>query len=225
MKFIFDKFPKMRDNAIFVPFAIDTNNFKPMDATKVREQICGDIDDFLVLGMARQHNGVKGSNTLLEGFAKFHKNHKNSRLVLSRWGTDLDKTDNLIKEFKIQKAITWLPFLPKQKLNLIYNAVDIACDQFKIGCWGSSFPECMSTGTPTLMYYDKKLIIESFRRLPPVPSVKTSEELSNALEYYYNSPSIGSRRDKCREWIKRTHNMKDVANRHKEILEDVLRKV
>jgi len=221
---IINKYPKIKDKAIFIPFAIDTQHYKPQNVVDIRQQIASNEDEFVILGMARQMKGLKGNPKMLSAFIRFNKKHPNSRLVLSRWGErdDIELMENTVKQMNLEDKVTWTQFLPKQKLIYLYNAVDMACDQFEIGCWGTAYPEAMSSGCPTLVYYDEKDIDREFTSRPPIRSVKSATEIYEEMEKIYSNTNIDYLKYECREWVEETHGMKDVGERHKAVCEEVL---
>lgn len=210
----------VNDNINFIPFAVDTDRYKPMKVEDIKEQLTVN-NEFLVLGMARQNWDVKGSDRLIKGFYIFHKQFPDSRLLLMKWGMDLEKSMKLIRDLGIYDNVSWLPFMPKSKLILIYNAVDVACDQFIIGGWGTSYPECMATATPVLLYHDNIDVSKFFGSLPPTQSVRTAKDISDQLIIYKKGSNKFSNKD-CRDWIIETHNMTKIGNMHKQVLEDAL---
>lgn len=210
------------DKLSFVPFAIDTDRYKPVDASDVRHTLAPN-DEFTILQMSRQDWSIKGSDRMINAFYRFNKAHPKSKLVLISWGADLLKSKTLVEKLGITKNVVWVPMLPKSKLILLYNAVDIAFDQFLIGVWGTSFPECVSCGTPVLMYWDKMNIMRAFGSIPPIPSVETEDDVLDALITFSENRSLRDELGrKGRDWIIQTHGMEKVGRMHEKILRNCL---
>jgi hypothetical protein len=204
----------------FIPFAIDTDRYAPQDASDVRQQLSS--KRFLVLGMARQNYVIKGSDRLLHAFHRFHRVHPDSHLLLCRWGENLEESRGLIEHLGIGNAVTWLPFLPKSKLILLYNAVDVAFDQFLIGAWGTSFPECMACGTPCYLYWDAESVERELGDPPPTRSVSREEEIEAALHLAYaNYTELEEWGKRCRGWAVRTHGLIPVGLQHEAMLRGI----
>ena len=215
----------------FVPFAIDSDKYKPLDASNLRRDLLKKNEDFLIFSPSRQHwqkyNG-KGNEKMIKAFAKFVKNFPNSRWVIPNWGLDVDKSKNLIKALKIEEKITWINPLPKNKLIEHYNAADVVIDQAELGGWGSSTLESMSCGKPTITSWageDRKNegdVISCFGESPPtLHGYYVDEIFNNLLELRKNEEYRKSLGEKCRDWVKKTHNPELVAQRHLEVLEKV----
>jgi len=215
----------------FVPFAIDPDKYKPVDASDLKTALLQKNEDFLIFSPSRQHwqkyNG-KGNEKMIRAFAKFVKNFPNSRWVIPKWGLDVNKSEVLIKSLKIEEKITWINPLPKNKLIKYYNAADVVIDQAELGGWGTSTPEAMSCGTPTITSWagkDRKNeadVVSCFGGSPPVlHGYYVDEIFNNLLELRKDEEYRKHLGGKCREWVKKTHNPDLVAQKHLEVLEKV----
>ena len=215
----------------FVPFAIDPEKYKPIDASNLRNTLLKKNEDFLVFSPSRQYwqkyNG-KGNEKMIRAFAKFVDCFPNSRWVIPKWGPDYNKSKSLIESLKIEEKITWINPLPKNKLIQYYNAVDIVIDQAELGGWGTSTPEAMSCGKPTITSWkgedgkNEVDVISCFGESPPVlHGYYVDEIFNNLLELRKDEEYRKHLGEKCREWVKKTHNPELVAQKHLEVLEQV----
>lgn len=222
---ISDSLPYLKNKKIsFVPFAIDPEKYKPLDAREIRAR-CAKEDEFLLFSPARQYWAEKGNDKLIRAFAKFVKVFPKSKLLLVSWSIDKDKSKELVSSLRISDKIVWIDPLPKNQLIRYFNAADIVLDQFVLGGWGTTTPEAISCGKPTITSWagkdrqDEPYIIRAYEQKPPLLHAWHEEEIYHILvkcagdiEFRHESAN------QCREWIMKTHGSRTVASKHLQVL-------
>lgn len=158
----------------FVPFVIDPERYKPVNAEKNEE--------LLFFHPARQVWDVKGNDKLLKAFAKFiHAGYK-AKLRLIDWGfkEDVQLARILISQEDIEDYVEWHPPYSKPNLIKAYNESDAVFDQFILGSGGTTCFESMSCETPLVIHlnhWNKKC----FGEMPPAINASTIEEIYIAM--------------------------------------------
>jgi len=203
---------------VFIPFAIDPDHYKPSSKVLPESPFKPNNDELTIFCPSRHHWGLKGHNKMINAFARFVKTFPNTRLITASWGDDILYSIALINQLKISDKVTWIAPIPKQRLIEYYNYADIVLDQYNLGSWGTSTPEAMSCEKPVLIYYNK-YIKQCFGSEPPIPSVKTENEIHELLLKLADRQFRTEMGKKCREWIIKTHNPQLVAKKHMEVLE------
>ena len=207
----------------FIPFSIDSEKYKPLSPEQIKIPFEKKKDEILLLSPARQDWDVKGNDKILRAFARFAKVIPNTRLILPEWGYDCMVSVELIDTLGIKEKVVWITPVPKHQLIQYYNLADIVLDQFLLGSWGTTTPEAMSCGKPVLLYYEESHIDWAFGEQPPIYKAFTVDEIFEGL--YKLAKDTDYREElglKGREWIKRTHDPKDVAQRHINIWKSTL---
>jgi len=149
----------------------------------------------------------KGNNILIEGFASFLKNEKVSALlILVRKGPDVIFSQKLIHKLNLSQNVKWLPEISLNEMVHFYHISDIVADQFKYGFYGSIGVEAMAVGKPLLTYINKEHIRKLKLPEPPCISAKRGEEVSFALEdYYENKNKYRFLSENAKKWVEKYH--------------------
>ena len=200
----------------FTPFAIDTEYYKPQEYNVPYSR---DNDKQMILfNPARQAWDVKRNDIMITGVAKFIKKGHDAKLYLVSWGDDLHKSQELISRLGIKDHVVWVQPVPKRQLIQLYNFSDVVLDQFTLGSWGTSTPEAMACGKPVIMFYNTHYINRCFNSLPPILNSHTPSDVCESLCILLDESVRKQIGNNSREWIKKTHSPKLVAERHLDIL-------
>ena len=221
---ISDNLPYIKkDKVCFIPFAIDPEKYKPVNANELRSQYVKNSDQVLLFCPARQMWKEKGNDKMIRAYSKFTKDFPNSKFIMVEWSEDEENSKKLLNSLGLSEHIVWIKPVPKNRLIEYYNAADIVLDQFVLGSWGTATPEAMSCGKPVLMFYKKEFIMRAFGEEPPIINSFTEEEIcSNLIKLAKNPEFRNEIGQKSREWIKKTHSPQKVAEEHLKVLESVL---
>jgi glycosyltransferase involved in cell wall biosynthesis len=221
---IADKLPYLNKNqTVFVPFAIDPDKYKISDETNFRNQYSNG-NEFLIFCPARQIWNEKGNDKMIRAFTKFQKLIPNSKFIMVAWSLDEHKSKELVNSLGISDKIIWIKPVPKNQLIKYYNAVDVVLDQFTLGSWGTSTPEAMSCGKPVIMYYKENFILRAFGEKPPILNSFHEDEICSNLLILAKDPDLKKKIGyESREWVKRTHGPRVVAQKHLEILQNAIK--
>jgi len=221
---ISDNLPYIKkDKVCFIPFAIDPEKYKPVNANELRSQYVKNSDQVLLFCPARQMWKEKGNDKMIRAYSKFTKDFPNSKFIMVEWSEDEENSKKLLNSLGLSEHIVWIKPVPKNRLIEYYNAADIVLDQFVLGSWGTATPEAMSCGKPVLMFYKKEFIMRAFGEEPPIINSFTEEEIcSNLIKLAKNPEFRNEIGQKSREWVKKTHSPQKVAEEHLKVLESVL---
>ena len=217
---IFDRLHYLKKDRIFpVPFAIDPEKYKPMDAADLRSQYANE-GELLLFSPSRQIWAEKGNDKMIRAYARFLKQFPESKFIMVSWSIDETKSIELVNTLGIQDNVKWIKPVSKKFLIEYYSAADIVLDQFTLGSWGTSTPEAMSCGKPVLMYYKDNYITRAFGPEPPpiLNSYSEDEIYTNLLKLAQDREFITDVGRKSRDWVSKTHHPHLVAQRHLEIL-------
>lgn len=216
---IVETLPTIRKDSIyFTPFAIDSEYYKPEKRINSLFNFMRD-DHFIISAPARQLWDTKGNDKYIRAFSRFVKINPNARLVSTSWSDDASKSLALCASLGISDKVIWLPPMPKKFLIRLFNASHVVLDQFILGSWGTLTPEAMSCEKPVLMYYNEEYIKRTFGENPPILNSFSEEDILQNLIILQSEEKRIEIGKKSREWIKKTHDPRMVAQRHLDILE------
>jgi glycosyltransferase involved in cell wall biosynthesis len=123
----------------------------------------------------------KGTDVLIQGFAKFIKSGGQGELRLFRKGKDLEAAIALIAALGIEAHIHWLDEIPLSQFYDEMAAADLVCDQF-----GTSFPAMVSfdayaLGRPVMANLRNEIFGQRFSESLPGFDASTSDKIAEHL--------------------------------------------
>lgn len=217
------------NRARFLPCAIpiDTNRFRPLSSAEqaeVRARFGLPRDALVVFQPSRQEwtcpeypgSNHKGNDRFLRGFARFLlERGKDTWLLAVTKGRDVGRSQELARELGVADYIRWIPQQSKAGLRDCLGASDIVADQFTYGFYGISTLEAMAVGCPVLVHLDYKGLEKFGVESPPVLSVRSEDEIYDALcslaEDRSRARELGAM---ARDWIIRHHAWEPVIERY-----------
>lgn len=149
--------------------------------------------DFLVLAPSRhvwiktERNAIspasKGNEMYLRAWSEFLKitKTKNPKLILIEYGSDVNRSKELISELDIGDSISWLPQMYRKDLMCGYIQADVIFGEF-IHSWstGGVIFEALAIGRPLIMKYDFGDTDSAENQLPVLPA-GTEQEIVDQL--------------------------------------------
>lgn len=203
----------LAEKAVQFGVPIDTDMYAPGNEDDLRHQLLEGREGTLIFVPSRQDWYWKGSNLMLEGFARAARDRDDVVLACAGWGVDLDRSRRLIAELGIGPQVRLLEHaMSKPRLLRYYRAANIVMDQFFLGAYGGSSLEAMSCARPLLIYLNRDLFESRFPEFPPVVNVRRPEEIAAALTSLIDNPrqqqDIGNR---ARAWVIANHGPPLVA--------------
>ncbi|UCG45251.1 MAG: glycosyltransferase family 4 protein [Candidatus Bathyarchaeota archaeon] len=160
--------------AVFIPFVIDTEQYKPMSVEKT--------EDLLFFHPARHVWDVKGNDKLLKAFRAFIESGYKAKLRLVDWGysEDVSKARAFLRKSKLNKYVEWVSPYSKPALRRAYSEVDVVFDQFVLGSGGTTCYEAMACEVPVVIHLNE-WNRECFGEMPPVVEARTIEDIYEAM--------------------------------------------
>jgi len=189
----------------FIPFGVDTSFYSPND-----ELI---NEDIVFLHPNRQHWEYKGTDKLLKAFSRFTKENSTAKLILIKYGKDLQKTINLIEKLKLEKNIIWKNLMDKKELVKLYHLCHAVLDQFNVGSYGVVGTEALCCGKPLIIYLDEKYFLKSFGELCPVLQARTEDEIYDAMNIIKDKNAQKKFSIRSREFAIKHHSLKSIGQK------------
>ncbi|MEM9520920.1 MAG: glycosyltransferase family 4 protein [Actinomycetota bacterium] len=227
----------------YFPLIVDTTTFTP-DRTQAREQPwvqqATDGADFVVFSPTRlvfaespemRRSGQwKGSQTLLDAFAEFVRREVADFpvLVLPDWVLSNDVADakHRVVEMGIADHVRFVtPPRPegfnRSELVDLYNAADVAVDEFGSGWFGFVSLEAMACGTPVVSRIDEPAIRTLYGDDWCWLSAPNASDAANRFETLARdrefAHDLGTQ---ARSWIERHHSATAATSRYVQAVTD-----
>jgi len=198
----------------------------PITEKWVKEKIKMPKDKSFNLFCPSRHDwDMKNTHYFIHAFAKILKKTKKPvTLILVKWGSNIKKSQSLIKKLGIEKHVKWIELTPK---NLYFQNIarsNVVLDQVYWVGMGGIVPEAMLFGKPVLVSYDAKLCQWMFPDPPPVLSVFTIDDIYKTIVDLLEKPKKAKEIGKeGQKWFNKYHSKKIIVKKHLEIYKKLLK--
>jgi len=210
------------NNAIYFPWFLDDEIYSPGPPEFRPQWAAQSGGNFFVLISARIDDTWKGSQTALEGFAKFAKNYPSARLVVIGWGAGASGLTARLEalDLDVQNKVLILPVAGKRRLIRYLRSADCLVDQFVLGYYGGTALEAMACGRPVIMRLERAQYEGLLHGdAPPTLDATTPDEVAGRLLHLANSKDAAKQIGKeARDWFLRNHGSSRFARPFIEIL-------
>jgi glycosyltransferase involved in cell wall biosynthesis len=205
----------------FCPHPVDEDRFRPADDdSPLRSELCARHGaDFLLFAPARQNWPIKGNDRIFRAFARLLAHGVRAVLLVPAWGTELDRSRQLVSELGLGDRVVWLRPMSEPLMVQYYQACDAVLDQFQLGVFGLITCKALACGVPVVTSYDEKHHQGCFAEHPPLLRATTEDDIFAALrglaENRWRGREIGAA---SRRWVERHHSKAVVRARLQEIM-------
>ncbi|MDD5218295.1 MAG: glycosyltransferase, partial [Candidatus Omnitrophica bacterium] len=163
---------------------------------------------------------LKGTHHAIEGFARFCKQYPEFHMIMSRWGTDVKRSRELITSLGIERNITLMDPVSICNLIRVAHHAFALIDQFVL-FFGGIAPTALAVGVPLIAHVDFSKCRWCYDEQPPYFEAHDDESVYRAL-VQIKECDRQAYAQKAREWVLRNYNYQDVIGRHLEIYEKLL---
>ena len=198
----------------FIPFGVDTSFYSQIEEP--------DTDDLIFFNPNRQHWEYKGTDKLLKAFSQFVKDNPSSKLILAKYGVDLQKSIDLVEKLAITKNIIWKDFMDKKELINLYHNCHAVFDQFTLGSYGAVGTEALACGKPLAIFVKEEAITKSFGEMCPVISAFTEKEIYETMEIFKDKKIRKKYSDASRKFALKHHSLSSIADKCIKLYEDIM---
>lgn len=200
----------------FIPHAISEHCYE----TTVPNPVPRSVGRYLFMG-SRQDWQVKKSQVAFTAFAELSKKYPDLGLVAVEWGSDIDRSKDLVAELGIDSKVTWINFLPLRESIAAIEGAEVAIDQFADPILGVFGPETMAVGTPCVSYLTRDALEWCLPEMPPIFLAHDHESAVEAMERALRVDREDHKR-KTQSWMTRYYSSKVVVEQHLKLFADVM---
>lgn len=183
-----------RDRVVCLPHAFD--NTKLTDFADQNSQFQPSREGGPVFFCPTRHHWkhgdgswLKGNDRLLRAAAILHRQGHSFRLILTRWGKEVDLSQALIDELGCGDVITWVNPVGKQGLWQRYLEADAVLDQFVLPAIGGVAFETLTLGRRLITAMDADVMTEFFGRAPPILAAQSVDDVVERMHSVIADPA------------------------------------
>ena len=214
-------------NAIFFPFAIDTEVFLPGDQVEKNgdEEVVFFMPSNLDWGASDNQpdrNSTKGNDRLIRAFARLIHSGACARLTLLDRGPDRKEAKKLVSALGIEDAVDFKVQMNRAELVAAMQEADVIADQFDIGAFGTTGLEGMATGKPVMIRIDRDCADQCYSEFPPIINVSSEDEIYEAMCDLMDADYRRTLGGAARNWVEKFHSRDVVGQKLMEIYEGIL---
>jgi glycosyltransferase involved in cell wall biosynthesis len=170
---------------------------------------------YLFLCTLRHDWAVKGTDLYLRALpALAHQLGRSFKLLLTRWGAQIEESKALLAELKVEDLVVWMDPLPRRALIRMMKSVDVLFDQTALPHFGATAPEGIAAGVPVLMSYDPRSTSAIVKEPAPILAVfSVADVVAQSLKAI--DPAWRSQyKQVARRWILENHSARRVVQGH-----------
>ncbi len=130
----------------------------------------------------------KGTELLLEGFARFLEGGGRGRLLLVEKGHDIVEARRIIDELGIGEQVEWFPELPFADYLAVMARAHLVCDAISLAGPAQITHDAMATGRPVLGNLRPEVFASVYDGGYPGFHAETAEDVCNGLTAAFESP-------------------------------------
>jgi glycosyltransferase involved in cell wall biosynthesis len=150
---------------------------------------------------------LKGNDRLIRAAAMLHAEGRRFRLILTRWGKEVELSENLIRELGCESPIEWVEPTNKQGLMQRYLECHAVLDQFIIPAMGAVGVETLTIGRRLITAIDAEVLAEFFGEAPPILAASSPLEIAARMRSVILDPGdtdgIGNA---SAQWVRDYHS-------------------
>lgn len=158
---------------------------------------------------------IKGTDQYIRALPELTRSlGRDFRVIMTRWGADLDKSIALAESLGVADLIVWSEPLSRRKLIETLKSADILFDQIALPHFGATAPEGIAAGIPVIMSYEPAstewLVAEPAPILTAHNAVEIAAQVLRALDPAW----LADYQQRAAKWFDAHHSSRLVVQGH-----------
>jgi starch synthase len=145
------RYPRLRSPVANIPNPLDTDEWRPEDRAKARQQLDLPAQSFILVNHGRTEIDRKGLDVLVEAWKRFSAEHSDAQAILIGSGGDHVQFAQLLKDKAVDR-LTWIPryITDRRQMRLWLSAADAYLITSRIEGMPVAPLEAMACGLPVV---------------------------------------------------------------------------
>ena len=138
---------------------------------------------------------------------------RDCRLVMTRWGAQLEDSIALAKELEVDDLIAWVEPLNRGKLVALQKSADVVFDQIALPHFGATAPQAIAAGVPVIMSYDPRSTAWIIPEAAPILPAWSPEEVVDAVVTALDPEWRAQYTSRASRWFDTYHSSAEAVRR------------
>jgi len=186
----------------------------PLDDRRIRS-IVGEYDElhrvhgvkYLFLCPLRHDWAVKGTDRYIRALPRLADElRRDFRVIMTRWGMQLDDSIRLAKELGVDDLIVWEEPLNRGRMVRMQKSCDVVFDQIALPHFGATAPQAIAAGVPVVMSYDPESTRWIIPESAPILSAWTPDEVVDAVHAALDPQWRANYVERAQDWFDTYHS-------------------
>jgi len=204
---------------------IDVEQHRARDEEKIKTIRAQYGADVLLFCPLRHDWEIKGTDKHIRALPEINRLVSGKIvLLMTSWGADLDASRALAKSLGIEEQIVWISPLSRVKMVGMLQACDVVLDQTILPCFGSTAPQALACGTPTIMSYKPETTAWIIKEPAPLLQAMNPSEIAACVKQALDPSWLKAFKQEAANWIDTYHSVPVALNQqlgvYKQILEE-----
>lgn len=204
---------------------IDVEQHRARDEKRIKALRAKYRADVLLFCPLRHDWDIKGTDKHIRALPEINRLVSGEVILLmTSWGTDLDASRALAKSLGVEKQLIWISPLSRVNMIEMLQASDVVLDQTILPCFGSTAPQALACGTPTIMSYKPETTAWIIKEPAPLLQAMNPSEIAGCVKQALDPSWLKSFKQEAANWIDTYHSVPVALNQqlgvYKQILEE-----
>ncbi len=202
---------------------IDVEQHRTRDEAKIKKLRESFNADVLLFCPLRHDWDIKGTDKHIRALPHIKKTiGKKIVLVMTNWGADLAKSQDLAKSLGVDEQIVWVSPMSRLKMIEMIQASDVVLDQTILPCFGSTAPQGLACGTPTIMSYKPEVTEWLIKEPAPLICAVDEIEIANGILMALDKDWLADFKIRAQHWIDEFHSSNVAIQQQVKVYKDIL---
>lgn len=204
---------------------IDIEQHRARDEEKIKTIRAQYGADVLLFCPLRHDWKIKGTDKHIRALPEINRVVSGKVvLLMTSWGADLDASRVLAESLGVEEQLVWISPLSRVNMIEMLQASDVVLDQTILPCFGSTAPQALACGTPTVMSYKPETTAWIIKEPAPLLQAMNPSDIATCIKQALDPIWLKTFKQEAINWIDTYHSVPVALNQqlgvYKQILEE-----